>query len=165
MSHPDDLDRLAGAELDEADEQILAELRALWTAADPPPAGLTERIRFAMTVSSLEAEVARIVQESLTGTGVRSSYERASTVTFTSGSLSAMIDIEAAEDDRVRVSGWVSEAAVEVELRERQRSRTTSVDAAGRFGFGAVERGMVHFVLRRTDDPAARPVITPAIEL
>jgi hypothetical protein len=165
MSHPDDLDRLAGAELDEADEQILAELRALWTVADPPPAGLTERIRFAMTVSSLEAEVARIVQESLTGTGVRSSYERASTVTFTSGSLSAMIDIEAAEDDRVRVSGWVSEAAVEVELRERQRSRTTSVDAAGRFGFGAVERGMVHFVLRRTDDPAARPVITPAIEL
>lgn len=165
MTYSDDLDRLAAVELDETDEQILAELRGLWTAADPPPAGLTERIRFAMTVASLEADVARIVQESLSGAGVRSSYERASTVTFTSGSLSAMIDIEAADDDRVRVNGWVSEAAVEVELRERQRSRTTSVDAAGRFGFGAVERGLVHFVFRRTDDPSARPVITPTIEL
>lgn len=165
MNHPDDLDRLAAAELDETDEQILAELRDLWSAADPPPEGMTERIRFAMTVASLEAEVARIVEESLAGAGVRSAYERASTVTFTSGSLSAMIDIEADEDDRVRISGWVSEASVEVELRERHRSRTTVVDASGRFGFGAVERGLVHFVFRRTDDPGSQPVITPTIEL
>lgn len=165
MTHRDDLDRLAAAELDETDEQILADLRELWSATDPPPEGLTERIRFAMTVASLEAEVARIVEESLAGAGVRSSYERASTVTFTSGSLSAMIDIEAGDDDRVSISGWVSEASVEVELRERHRSRTTVVDASGRFGFGAVERGLVHFVFRRTDDAAAQPVITPTIEL
>jgi hypothetical protein len=86
-------------------------------------------------------------------------------VTFTSGSLSAMIDLESADDGRVRVNGWVSETAVEVELRERHRSRTAEVDATGRFGFGAVERGLVHFLFRRTDDPAARPVITPTIEL
>ncbi|MCA1781613.1 MAG: carboxypeptidase regulatory-like domain-containing protein [Intrasporangiaceae bacterium] len=164
MTHADDLDRLAAAALDETDERVLSELRALWSAGDPPPGGLTERIRFAMTVASLEAEVARISEESLAGSGVRS-YERASTVTFTSGSLSAMIDIETGDEDRVRVSGWVSEASVEVELRERHRSRTTDVDASGRFGFAAVERGLVHFVLRRTDDPSARPVITPTIEL
>lgn len=165
MTPPDDLDRLAAAALDETDHHILAGLRELWEAADPPSPGLTERVRFAMTVASLEAEVARIVEESLAGAGVRSSYERASTVTFTSGSLSAMIDIEAGDEDRVTVSGWVSAASVEVELRERHRSRTTVVDASGRFAFSAVERGLVHFVFRRTDDPSSRPVITPTIEL
>lgn len=165
MTNRDDLDRLAAAPLDETDEQILAELRALWEAADPTPPGLTDGIRFAMTVASLEAEVARIVEEGSVDTAVRSTYERVSTVTFTSGSLSAMLDLESAGDDRVSVNGWVSESAVEVELRERGRSRTTQVDASGRFGFGAVERGLVHFVFRRTDDPSLRPVITPAIEL
>jgi hypothetical protein len=165
MNHPDDLDGPAAAALDETDEHIFADLRDLWSAADPVPSGLTERVRFAMTVASLEAEVARIVEESVAGAGVRSTYERASTVTFTSGSLSAMIDIESDDDTGIRVSGWVSEPSVEVELRERQRSRRTLVDDSGRFGFGGVERGLVHFVFRRTDDPTTQPVITPAIEL
>ena len=170
MTIPDDIERLAADALDDTDEKILADLRRMWDGADPPPEGLAERIRFAMTVASLEAEVARIVQEgalesSARSVGARSTYERASTVTFTSGSLSAMIDLESADDGRVRVNGWVSETAVEVELRERQDTRTSPVDATGRFGFGAVERGLVHFVFRRTDDPTARPVITPTIEL
>lgn len=165
MSTPEDLDRLGAGALDETDERILAELRDLWDAADPVPPGLTDGIRFAMSVASLEAEVARIVQEGALDTAVRSTYERVSSVTFTSGSLSVMLDLEAAGEDRVAVNGWVSESAVEVELRERHRSRTTLVDASGRFGFGAVERGLVHFVFRRTDDPSVRPVITPTIEL
>ena len=165
MTTPDDLDRLAAQTLDETDERILAELRDLWDAADPMPPGLTDGIRFAMTVASLEAEVARIAEESAVHAGVRSTYERVSTVTFTSDPLSVMLDLEPAEDDRVSVNGWVSESTVEVELRERHRSRTTHVDAAGRFGFGAVERGLVHFVFRRTDDPSLRPVITPTLEL
>lgn len=169
MSTHDDIDRLAAEALDDTDEHILSDLRRMWDTTDPMPADLADRARFAMTVASLEAEVARIVQEStlegVRSVGARSTYERASTVTFTSGSLSAMIDLENADDGMVRVNGWVSETAVEVELRERQGSRTSPVDATGRFGFGAVERGLVHFVFRRTDDPAARPVITPTIEL
>ena len=169
MSTPDEIDRQATAAIDDTDERILADLRRMWEAADAPPADLADRIRFAMTVASLEAEVARIVEESVLdgarSVGARSTYERASTVSFTSGSLSAMIDLENADDGRVRVNGWVSETAVEVELREREGSHTSPVDATGRFGFGAIERGLVHFVFRRTDDPAARPVITPTIEL
>ena len=164
MTHQDDLDRLSADPLDDTDGHILAELRDLWTAADPAPEGMTDRVRFAMTVASLEAEVARIVEESLTGSGVRSVYERATTVTFTSGSLSAMIDIDSSEDG-VGISGWVSEADVEVELRERHRSRTTVVDGSGRVSLGWVERGLVHFVFRRTDDSSAHPVITPTIEV
>lgn len=165
MTYPEDLDRLAAAPLDETDEQIMTELRDLWTTVDPPPADLTDRIRFAMTVASLEAEVARISEESLTGAGVRSTYERASTITFAGGGLSAMIDLEPGDEGRVTVNGWVSESAVEVELRERDRSRVATVDTSGRFRFTGVERGLVHFVVRRTDDATARPVITPAIEI
>lgn len=164
MTHPDDLDRLAMAELDDVDEQILSELRDLWNAADPPPQGLTERIQFAMTVASLEAEVARIVEASVATAGVRSTYERVNTVTFTSESVSAMIDIEVT-DDHVDVHGWVSETPIEVELIERHGSRRTMADATGRFVFENVDRGMVHFVFRQSGGASSRPVLTPAIEL
>lgn len=164
MTHPDDLDPLAMMELDDVDEQILTDLRALWTATDPPPAELAERIQFAMTVATLEADVARIVEESVATAGVRSTYERVNTVTFTSESVSAMIDIEVA-DSRVDVHGWVSESPIEVELRERHGSRTAMADATGRFVFENVDRGMVHFVFRQAGGGPARPVITPAIEL
>lgn len=163
MTHRDDLDRLAMAEFDATDEQILTDLRDLWSAIDPPPLDLAERVQFAMTVASLEADVARMVEESVATAGVRSAYERVNTVTFTSETVSSMIDIEVV-DGHVDVHGWVSESPLEVELREGHGSRTTMADATGRFVFERVDRGMVHFVFRQPDGPA-RPVITPAIEL
>lgn len=173
MTHRDDrdaldeLDELARGELDATDVQILQELRGLWTAVDPPPDGLTERVQFAMTVAALEAEVARIVQQgALESAAVRSDYERVSTMTFASESVSAMIDIEdGGADGRRTVHGWVSENAIEVELRERHRSRRVAVDATGRFSFEGVEPGLVHFVFRHTTGGDERPVITPAFEL
>lgn len=167
MTHHDDIEALALGALDETDEQILRELREVWTELDPPPDGLTERVQFAMTVAALEAEVARIVREGAdeSALAVRSDYERISTVTFASESVSAMIDIEEDGADGARsVHGWVSENAIEVELRERHRSRRTTVDAAGRFTFAQVEPGLVNFVFRHTAEQD-RTVITPAIEL
>lgn len=168
MTHPDDLERLATAELDATDVQILRELRELWDAVDPPPPRLTERVQFAMTVAALEAEVARIVQEGADdlAEAVRSDYEQVSTVTFASESVSAMIDIERDREHGTRaVHGWVSESETEVELRERHRCRRVLVDATGRFTFEQVEPGLVHFVFRATGGRDERPVITPAIEL
>lgn len=168
MTHHDDIEALAMGTLDETDDQILGELRGIWSTLDPPPDGLTERVQFAMTVAALEAEVARIVREGAdeSALAVRSEYERISTVTFASESVSAMIDIEEEGTDGARsVHGWVSENAIEVELRERHRSRRSAVDAAGRFSFAQVEPGLVHFVFRHTAERDDRPVITPAIEL
>ena len=55
--HPDE-DVLAGQPMDADDERALALLRRHLTLVDPVPGDLAERVKFAMTVASLEAEVA-----------------------------------------------------------------------------------------------------------
>ena len=129
------------------------------------PGDLVDRIKFAMTVAALEAEVAEIVSSATLETVRGTDYDRADTVTFASDGLSVMVSIEHGATTKVDIVGWVSESGVEVELRERGRTRTTAVDAEGRFTFVGVERGLVNFVLRRGADSGAPPIITPAIEL
>lgn len=166
MSTDFDWEAAADGQLDDDDVRTLMALREIWQASDPVPAGLADRARFAMTVAALEAEVAEITTATPQESGVRSTvYDRATTVTFSSDSLSAMITIEAVEDGTARISGWVTSAPATVELRERSRTRETIADSAGRFTFTSVERGLVHLVMRSAHDPLARPVITPAIEI
>ena len=159
-----DLEDLAQGPMDQNDIEILGSLREMWDAVDPLPEGLTDRIQFAMSVASLEAEVARIVEESEALASVRSTYERATSVTFETSSVSAMLDIDEVGPDTVDITGWVSVKPMEVELRESSRSRFTHTDANGRFEFAGITRGLVHLVFRASE-PGSRPIITPAIEL
>jgi hypothetical protein len=76
-----------------------------------------------------------------------------------------MITIELVEGSTARLSGWVTTGPTHIELRERSRTQETTTDDAGRFTFTSVQRGLVHLVMRRLDDPQSRPVITPAIEI
>ncbi|HYN68350.1 MAG TPA: carboxypeptidase regulatory-like domain-containing protein [Ornithinibacter sp.] len=156
---------LAAGALDDVDAHLLDQIRHLHEALDPAPVDLVDRVKFAMSVAALEAEVAEIVSSATLETVRGTDYDRADTVTFASDGLSVMVSIEHGPSTRADIVGWVSEANVEVELRERGRTRTTLVDEEGRFSFTAVERGLVNFVLRRHSDPEAPPIITPAIEL
>ena len=156
---------LAAGALDDVDAHLLGQVRHLHEALDPAPADLVDRIKFAMSVAALEAEVAEIVSSATLETVRGTDYDRADTVTFASDGLSVMVSIEHGPSTRADIVGWVSEADVEVELRERGRTRTALVDEEGRFSFTAVERGLVNFVLRRHGDSGAPPIITPAIEL
>ncbi|NHA67498.1 carboxypeptidase regulatory-like domain-containing protein [Phycicoccus flavus] len=156
--------RLAAQPLDEVDRVLLAELRDLHEDLDPPPEDLLDRIKFAMTVAALEAQVAEIVSEDRPLAVRGTDYDRADTVTFARDGLSVMVSFEPGDTTRTDIVGWVSEGDIEVELRERGRTRNTVTDEDGRFGFAGVERGLVNFVLRRRD-PGAPPIITPAIEL
>ncbi|HSF99323.1 MAG TPA: carboxypeptidase regulatory-like domain-containing protein [Ornithinibacter sp.] len=162
---PDPEVSLARGTLDDVDTHLLDQLRHLHEVLDPPPADLVDRIKFAMSVAALEAEVAEIVSSATLETVRGTEYDRADTVTFASDGLSVMVSIEHGLTTRVDIVGWVTETEVEVELRERGRTRTTEVDADGRFTFAGVERGLVNFVVRRRSNPAAPPIITPAIEL
>jgi hypothetical protein len=147
------------------DLHLLDALRHIHQDLDPVPADLVDRVKFAMTVAALEAEVAEIVSSATLETVRGTDYDRADTVTFASDGLSVMVSIEHGATTKVDIVGWVSEGGVEVELRERGRTRTTTVDAEGRFTFVGVERGLVNFVLRRGAGSGTPPIITPAIEL
>jgi len=160
-----DEDVLAAQALDADDERALSLLRAHWTRTDPVPTDLTERIKFAMTVASLEAEVAHLMSNNLAGAMRTTEYDRATTVTFESDGMSIMVTLEESDRGLMLMRGWVTATGAEVELRERSRSRTTTADDDGRFVFEAVERGTVHLVIRHHDEPGARPVITPGIEI
>ena len=48
--------------LDESDVALLAALRALHAELDPVPAGLTDDVKFALTVQALHAEVAELTR-------------------------------------------------------------------------------------------------------
>jgi hypothetical protein len=156
---------LAAGALDNVDANLLDRVRHLHEVMDPVPADLVDRVKFAMSVAALEAELAEIVTSATLQTVRGTEYDRADTVTFASEGLSVMVTIEHARSTRADIAGWVSEGDVEVELRERGRTRTTMVDDEGRFTFTGVERGLVNFVLRRRSDTEAAPIITPAIEL
>lgn len=153
------------ATIDLDDEHVLAQLRDLVDRHDPVPAGLTDRIGFAITVAALEAEVAELTVVSHELAGVRGEGEVASTVTFTGSDLTVMITVEIGVDGSRRVSGWASASPVEVELRFSTGSRDTVTDAQGRFHFDLPGADQVHLVLRRTDVVGARALITPPMEI
>jgi hypothetical protein len=156
---------LAAGQLDAVDAMVLESLRQIHEELDPVPGDLVDRVKFAMTVAALEAEVAEIVSSATLETVRGTDYDRADTVTFASDGLSVMVSIEHGATTKADIVGWVSETDVEVELRERGRTRTTVVDDEGRFTFTGVERGLVNFVIRRRTDAGSPPIITPAIEL
>ena len=157
--------RLAAEPLDDLDAAVLDELRDLHAHLDPMPGDLLDRVKFAMSVASLQAQVAEIVSEGSLAAVRGTDYDRADTVTFARDGLSVMVTMEPDTATRVDIVGWVSEGDIEVELRERGRTRTTVTDEDGRFVISGVERGLVSFVLRRRSQPDAPPIITPAIEL
>lgn len=154
-----------GDSLDDVDGEILRELRTALDAADPMPADLDDTVQFALTVQALRAEIAELERLPADLAAVRSvDYTRASTVTFTSDSMSVVVTITSIDEQTSRIDGWVDGVAAEAELRSRQRTDTATVDEHGRFSFPSVERGMVQFVFRSSDD-TAKPVITPAMEV
>lgn len=158
-------DVLAGQPLDADDDRVLALVRMHLDAVDPVPHDLADRVKFAMTVASLEAEVAHLTQDSPALAVRTTEYDRATTVTFESGSLSIMVTLDEGERSATTLRGWVTAPGAEVELRERSRSSVTVADDDGRFVFEGVERGTVNLVIRLHDEPGSRPVITPGIEI
>lgn len=161
-----DEDVIARQPLDADDERALDLIRAHLQQTDPVPGDLAERVKFAMTVANLEADVAQLMNEGALAGSVRTTeYDRATTVTFESDGLSIMVTLEDGGRGTTTVRGWVTAPGADVELRERSRSTETRADDDGRFVFEGVERGTVHLVIRHHDEPGTRPVITPGIEI
>lgn len=167
MSPQDEREAAVALEpLDADDDRAMRMLRTHWERTDPVPAGLAERVKFAMSMATMEAEVAYLISEGASVGSVRKTeYDRATTVTFESAGLSIMVALEDTDRGRTTVRGWVTSPSAEVELRQRGRSTTTTADEEGRFTFDSVERGSVQLFIQRTGEPGSRPVITPGFEI
>ena len=165
----DELDRFAAMPIDDTDGRVLEVLRGIYEVGDPVPPSLLHRVKFAITLDDLEAEVARLQREAVTEVAAARSEDvlKAQTVTFTSETLSTMVRITPLSAGRVRLDGWASPGGgLEVELRVDDTVHHTVADEDGRFVFEDVSRGLAQFVLRpRAEGEAENRVITPAIEL
>jgi hypothetical protein len=162
------LEEFEGALIDENDLRALATLRRTYEVGDPVPPSLLERVKFAITLDNLEAEVAQLQRDSVQELAGSRSEDllRAHTVTFTSETITTMVTITPLATGAVRLDGWAAPGAhLNVEMRIGESTRSTTADTDGRFVFDEVPRGLAQFVLREHGAAAAIPVITPAIEL
>lgn len=175
MNHPldpndsADVDVLAAEPLDGEDVAILLALADFYNRNDAVPDGLAERLAFTVALAGMEAELAELrnVERDLVGARGEGT-EEAQTITFASGSLSAMVTISAEGAGSVRIDGWVAPAeAMEVDLRLATSKRRICSDPDGRFVFTDVPHGLVTFVFRGHTDAriGPGPVVTPTFQL
>lgn len=161
----------ADGALDGLDLAILGGLRDAYVTADPPPPDLDQRVLFTFALDDVDAEIARLQQQTLVGSGARGA-RRTRTLTFESGALTIMVSITEITGERVRVDGWlVPPAPRRVELRLRGElagaagvARATSANVAGRFVFRGVPRGLAQLRVHPAD-PDDASVVTASIVL
>jgi hypothetical protein len=153
MTEPDDRAAVeAQAPIDETDLDILDELADLYTTLDPVPAGLVERIQFAVALDEIDIEVMRLVDETPLATGARG--ERSTIFTFSNSTTTLTIRIVGLTDDTVRVDGWVAPpSAYRIVLRTAQGEVRGLADDDGRFVFDELPTGLAQLVVRRADEP------------
>ena len=158
--------------IDARDIANLGHVRDLFGHADPVPSDLAERIKFAITVHALHAEVAELMDSALLTTrGAEAAVEPTPTesVTFTAASMSLMVTAGPMgtddSEDRVRVDGWVTTPGARVEAVTGEGSISVISDANGRFVLDDLPHGPVHFVVTDPGNDDTRPVITPTIQI
>ncbi len=139
---------IADQPLDDVDRTILHTVAEVFRAADPVPAGLTEDIKFALTVQAMHAEVAELQRVGAETALARSEYTHTQTLTFSAEAISVMVTMSPIDAD---------------EVRGESRTITADVDADGRFTIDPAPRGFVRFVFLPEGD--VRPVITPTVEI
>jgi hypothetical protein len=159
MTEPDDVP------MDEIDLLILDRIATVHALVDPPPADLDERVRFALDLTDLDVEVARLADDLLAGAGARAS-ERTRTITFDADSRTVMITVVDRDDHLVRIDGWLAPAApLRVELRapEPEPARLVTADESGRFVFDGVPHGLAQLLVHPPGDGPR--VVTPSLLL
>jgi hypothetical protein len=135
--------------LDELDQVILDQVRAVHELVDPPPADLNERSKFGLRLDDLDIELCRLYEDTLAGAGARS-VEAVRTITFESESLTLMMTVSGDAAAGFRVEGWLAPPGpLDVELRLDDARRRVVADDGGRFVFEDVGQGLVQLVVRR----------------
>jgi hypothetical protein len=145
---------------DDLDREILTRL----AHHDPPPPALDERVLFTLSLTNLDAEVARLAAAA---PAAARTTERTRTITFESTTRTVMITVVDRPDHLIRMDGWLAPAAatrVELRFPEPTAARTVTSDDAGRFVFDEVPHGLAQLVIHPPSPDAPR-VVTPSLDL
>jgi hypothetical protein len=162
---------------DDADSALLQRLGDAVRSVDPIPAGLTDRIVFALafdellTEATTVVEMATLAEVDLAGARGEQRTGRLRSLEVTARGLTAMLTIGPdADGGGHRVDGWLAAdripghswtAVLRIGGRRRQDA---NVDVDGRFVLTAVPDGLVQLVFV-SDGPNAVTVVTPAFEV
>ncbi|GAB3497922.1 hypothetical protein [Flexivirga sp.] len=157
------LDELSNGPIDAADERVLRALGSILSASDPAPAGLADRVKFALTVEALGAQVAELLEPA--PVGVRSSYDTITTVTFSGDEVTVLLTLEPQRRPRRRITGWLSTADATARVHGPDGPVDAAIDEDGRFEIEFTRAGLVHLVIQLPGDPPGRPVVTPPIQI
>ena len=151
--------------LDEFDLAVLDELAATYAAADPPPADLDDRVKFAIALDrDLELEVAQVTEEASVGSGARAGAGQARTLTFDCATLTVLVTVVPLPGDLRRIDGWLAPAApLAVEVRSGEITHAVTADDAGRFVLDGVPPGLAQLTVHVPQ--SGRTVVTPAVVL
>ncbi len=146
-------------------EDVLAELATLWSTLDPVPPDLADDVRIAMTVEALQAELAELVATPPLAVRADDEPVRADTITFASGPVSLMVQVDDSDPDGLVIDGWVTGGGAAIEVHVGDDVVETRADEFGRFVVTGVQRGRTWFVVRRGSEGDEAPIVTPAVEL
>ena len=158
----------AGEPMGEADFAVLGEIKEIFRQADPMPADLPERIKFALALRDLDVEVARLAAEQDQAMPAARGAEQSCTVTFDSDSLTIMIRVDSNQDGTARVDGWLAPPQRRtIELKTGAAALIATTDERGRFVFSEVPRGRAQLLVRAEPGPrgTGQAVVTPALIL
>jgi hypothetical protein len=153
------------APLDGADHALLDEIADLYSAVDPVPAGLAERIRFAVSLDEIDVEMLRLVQETTLAAGARGAGR---IFTFAGRAVTLTVRIVGLNGETVRLDGWLAPpAAYRITLRAQHGHADRTADEDGRFVFEETRAGLAQLVVRLADgaQQAANALATPAVVL
>lgn len=149
---------------DHEDARMLARLRTHWSAVDPVPAGLIDRMVAAVASDGLNSEYALLTLVEGQLGEVRGEAD-ALTLQFSDGSTSILLHVTTTASGRRRVDGWVDTAAAEIVLTQGEKARSVSPEETGRFVFDEVPPGLTRVRLTTVVGDETRTLATPQFEL
>ncbi|SNT53767.1 hypothetical protein SAMN05421812_108301 [Asanoa hainanensis] len=152
--------------MDDLDQAIMDEVAELYRTVDPVPGDLVDRIRFAVSFGDLDAELMRLVEQTVYA-GVRGA-EHSKIFTFSSTLVTLTIRAVGLTDDTVRVDGWLAPpAAHRVSVRFGADRVERTADEDGRFVVEQMPAGVAQLIVRMVNEtrPTRNVLATPAVVL
>jgi hypothetical protein len=148
---------------DDADDELLDELRAIAARVDPTPEFVISAAKAAYTWRTIDDELAELAEltfdSMLEQTGAVRGEEGPRMLTFETPEVTIEVEVTASGSARSIVGQVVPPEAGRVEIRHAGGTAEADVDELGRFSVERVERGPVSIRLHRASAPEA-PVVT-----